>query len=260
MSVLDSFRLDGKRLLITGGSRGLGREMALALAEAGADVVLTARTPESLERTAADIRALGRKVLAITADMADASACTKACEQALAAFGPIDILINNVGGRREPTPVEAQSFEDWQRLLGFNTTSCFLCTRIIGGAMIAAGTGGRIINVASISAWKTLRGMGGRHYEAGKGAVLQFTRSVAADWAQYGINVNAICPGIFMTEANERWAKTSPDRIAGFLANIPAGRFGQPAEIGPLALFLASDASTYVTGATFVVDGGFDLW
>lgn len=259
MSVLDSFRLDGRRLFITGGSRGLGRQMALALAEAGADVVLTARTQESLDRTAADIRALGRKVTTITADMADAEACVAACEQALAE-GPIDILINNVGGRREPTPVEAQSFEDWQRLLAFNTTSTFLCTKILGGAMIREKNGGRIINVASISAWKTLRGMGGRHYEAGKGAVLQFTRSVAADWAGHGINVNAICPGIFMTEANERWAKTSPDRIAGFLANVPAGRFGRPEEIGPLALFLASDASTYITGGTFVIDGGFDLW
>ena len=259
MSVLDSFRLDGRRLFITGGSRGLGRQMALALAEAGADVVLTARTQESLDRTAADIRALGRKVTTITADMADAEACVAACEQALAE-GPIDILINNVGGRREPTPVEAQSFEDWQRLLAFNTTSTFLCTKILGGAMIREKNGGRIINVASISAWKTLRGMGGRHYEAGKGAVLQFTRSVAADWAEHGINVNAICPGIFMTEANERWAKTSPDRIAGFLANVPAGRFGRPEEIGPLALFLASDASTYITGGTFVIDGGFDLW
>ena len=259
MSVLDSFRLDGRRLFITGGSRGLGRQMALALAEAGADVVLTARTQESLDRTAADIRALGRKVTTITADMADAEACVAACEQALAE-GPVDILINNVGGRREPTPVEAQSFEDWQRLLAFNTTSTFLCTKILGGAMIREKNGGRIINVASISAWKTLRGMGGRHYEAGKGAVLQFTRSVAADWAGHGINVNAICPGIFMTEANERWAKTSPDRIAGFLANVPAGRFGRPEEIGPLALFLASDASTYITGGTFVIDGGFDLW
>ncbi|HMN84882.1 MAG TPA: SDR family NAD(P)-dependent oxidoreductase [Bauldia sp.] len=259
MSVLDSFRLDGRRLFITGGSRGLGRQMALALGEAGADVVLTARTQESLDRTAADIRALGRKVTTITADMADAEACVAACEQALAE-GPIDILINNVGGRREPTPVEAQSFEDWQRLLAFNTTSTFLCTKILGGAMIREKNGGRIINVASISAWKTLRGMGGRHYEAGKGAVLQFTRSVAADWAGHGINVNAICPGIFMTEANERWAKTSPDRIAGFLANVPAGRFGRPEEIGPLALFLASDASTYITGGTFVIDGGFDLW
>jgi gluconate 5-dehydrogenase len=260
MSVFDRFRLDGRRLFITGGSRGLGREMALAIAEAGADVVLTARTPESLEKTADDIRALGRNVLAINADMADPAACTKACEQALAEFGPIDILINNVGGRREPTPVEAQSFEDWQRLLGFNVSSTFICTKILGGAMIAAGKGGRVINVASISAWKVLRGMGGRHYETGKGAVAQFTRSVAADWAEHGVTVNAICPGIFMTEPNQRWAKSAPERINSYLAQIPMGRFGRPEEIGPLALFLASDASSFVTGAMYVIDGGLDLW
>jgi gluconate 5-dehydrogenase len=260
MSVFDRFRLDGKRLFITGGSRGLGREMALAIADAGADVVLTGRTPESLEATAAEIRALGRKVLTIAADMAEPAACAGACERALAEFGPIDILINNVGGRREPTAVEAQSFEDWQRLLGFNVSSTFLCTRLLGGAMVAAGRGGRIINVASISAWKVLRGMGGRHYETGKGAVAQFTRSVAADWAERGVNVNAICPGIFMTEPNQRWAKSAPERINSYLAQVPMGRFGRPEEIGPLAVFLASEAAAYVTGAMYVIDGGLDLW
>jgi len=260
MGVIDKFRLNDKRLFISGGSRGLGREMALALAEAGADVVLTARTQDSLDRTAADIRAFGRKVLAINADMSDAAACTEACERTLAEFGPIDILINNIGGRREATPVEAQSYEDWQRLFGFNVTSCFICTRIIGGAMVDSDRGGRIINIASISAWKVLRGMGGRHYEAGKAAIAQFTRSVAADWAQHGVTVNAICPGIFMTEANERWTRTNLDRLNGFLAQIPAGRFGRPDEIGPLAVYLASDASSYVTGSMYVIDGGIGLW
>ena len=178
----------------------------------------------------------------------------------MAEFGPIDILINNVGGRRENTPVEKQSVEDWQRLLGFNATSCFVCTRMIGGAMVAAGKGGRVINMASVSAWKVLRGMGGRHYEAGKAAVAQFTRSAAADWAEHGVTVNAICPGIFMTEANERWARTNPDLLNALLAQVPMGRFGRPDEIGPLAVYLASDAARYVTGAMFVIDGGFSLW
>ena len=193
-------------------------------------------------------------------DMADPAACTGACEQALAEFGPIDILINNVGGRREPTPVEAQSFEDWQRLLGFNVSSTFICTKLLGGAMVAAGKGGRVINVASISAWKVLRGMGGRHYETGKGAVAQFTRAVAADWAAHGVTVNAICPGIFMTEPNQRWAKSAPERINSYLAQVPMGRFGRPEEIGPLAVFLARDASSFVTGSMYVIDGGLDLW
>jgi NAD(P)-dependent dehydrogenase (short-subunit alcohol dehydrogenase family) len=259
MGVLDLFRLDGKRAFISGGSRGLGREMALALAEAGADIVLTGRDPESLATTAADIRARGRNASAIACDMSDARAAQDACDRTLGDIGAIDILVNNVGGRRESTPVAEQRLEDWQRLLDLNLLSCFVCTRTIGAAMLAGGRGGRIINIASVSAWKVLPGMGGRHYEAAKAAVLQFTRATAADWAAHEVTVNAICPGIFMTEANERWAVSKPEVMESFLARVPMGRFGRPDEIGALAVYLASDASRYVTGAAFVIDGGFSL-
>jgi len=259
MGVLDLFRLDGKRAFISGGSRGLGREMALALAEAGADIVLTGRDPESLATTVADIRARGRNASAITCDMSDARAAQDACDRTLGDIGAIDILVNNVGGRRESTPVAEQRLEDWQRLLDLNLLSCFVCTRTFGAAMLAGGRGGRIINIASVSAWKVLPGMGGRHYEAAKAAVLQFTRATAADWAARGVTVNAICPGIFMTEANERWAVSKPEVMESFLARVPMGRFGRPDEIGALAVYLASDASRYVTGAAFVIDGGFSL-
>jgi NAD(P)-dependent dehydrogenase (short-subunit alcohol dehydrogenase family) len=259
MGVLDLFRLDGKRAFISGGSRGLGREMALALAEAGADIVLTGRDPESLATTAADIRARGRNASAIACDMSDARAAQDACDRTLGDIGAIDILVNNVGGRRESTPVAEQRLEDWQRLVDLNLLSCFVCTRTIGAAMLAGGRGGRIINIASVSAWKVLPGMGGRHYEAAKAAVLQFTRATAADWAARKVTVNAICPGIFMTEANERWAVSKPEVMESFLARVPMGRFGRPDEIGALAVYLASDASRYVTGAAFVIDGGFSL-
>ena len=259
MGVLDLFRLDGKRAFISGGSRGLGREMALALAEAGADIVLTGRDPESLATTVADIRARGRNASAITCDMSDARAAQDACDRTLGDIGAIDILVNNVGGRRESTPVAEQRLEDWQRLLDLNLLSCFVCTRTFGAAMLAGGRGGRIINIASVSAWKVLPGMGGRHYEAAKAAVLQFTRATAADWAARGVTVNAVCPGIFMTEANERWAVSKPEVMESFLARVPMGRFGRPDEIGALAVYLASDASRYVTGAAFVIDGGFSL-
>ena len=259
MGVLDLFRLDGKRAFISGGSRGLGREMALALAEAGADIVLTGRDPESLATTVADIRARGRNASAITCDMSDARAAQDACDRTLGDIGAVDILVNNVGGRRESTPVAEQRLEDWQRLLDLNLLSYFVCTRTFGAAMLAGGRGGRIINIASVSAWKVLPGMGGRHYEAAKAAVLQFTRATAADWAARGVTVNAICPGIFMTEANERWAVSKPEVMESFLARVPMGRFGRPDEIGALAVYLASDASRYVTGAAFVIDGGFSL-
>src|SRR5208337_2157162 len=138
MSVLDRFRLDGKRLFITGGSRGLGREMALAIAEAGADVVLVGRDADSLTRTAADIRAIGRNAWPLQADAGTPEGCERACRDALA-LGPIDILINNIGGRRVNVPIEDEPLEVWQQMLDLNLTSTFLCTKLIGGAMLARG-------------------------------------------------------------------------------------------------------------------------
>lgn len=260
MSVLDRFRLEGKRLFITGGSRGLGREMALALADAGADVVLVGRDPESLERTAAEIRKLGREAFAIPADVGNPTDCESACRRALDEIGPIDILVNNVGGRRYNIPTEELPLESWQEILDLNLTSTFLCTKVLGGAMIAGGRGGRIINIASISGLVANRGIGGRTYETSKAAVLQFTRATAADWAPYGVTVNAICPGGFLTEPNVRWAQDHPDVIEAFKSQIPMGDFGQPEDLGPLAVYLASDASRYVTGAAIVIDGGYTLW
>lgn len=259
MSVLDRFRLDNKRLFITGGSRGLGREMALAIAEAGADVVLVGRDADSLARTSADIRALGREAWPLQADAGIPEQCERACRDALA-LGPIDILINNIGGRRINVPVEQESLEDWQQMLDLNLTSTFLCTKHIGGAMLARGQGGRVINIASVSGLIANRGIAGRHYETAKAAVIQFTRATAADWAPRGVTVNAILPGGFMTEPNQRWARESPHVIDAFKAQIPMGEFGRPEDLGPLAVYLASEASRYMTGASLVIDGGYTLW
>ena len=260
MPVLDRFRLNNKRLFITGGSRGLGREMALAIADAGADVILTGRNAESLEQTAADIRALGREAVAIQADIGNPEECEAVCNEAIEKHGPIDILINNVGGRRIDVPTDEFPLEEWQRILDLNLTSTFLCTKVIGGAMRQHGAGGRIINVASISGMVCNRDIGGRSYETSKAAVIHFTRAVAADWAPDGITVNAICPGGFMTEPNVKWAEENPKVIESFKAQIPAGDFGQPEDLGPLAVYLASDAARYMTGATLVIDGGYTLW
>lgn len=260
MSILDRFRLDGKRLLITGGSRGLGREMALAIADAGADVVLVGRDTDSLEKTAAEIRELGREARTIPGDMGRPAECEAVCRRALAEVGPIDILINNVGGRRINVLTEDFPLDQWQQIIDLNLTSTFLCTKVIGGAMIDRGKGGRIINNASISGMVANRGIGGRSYETAKAAVIQFTRAVAADWAPHGVTVNAICPGGFMTEPNVRWAAEHPEVIESFKAQIPAGDFGRPEDLGPLAVYLAADASRYMTGAALVIDGGYTLW
>ena len=260
MRLLNRFSLSGKRLFITGGSRGLGREMALAIAEAGADVILTGRDTASLDATAEEIRALGREAFTLQADMGNPGECEAACLRALEEHGPIDILINNVGGRLVNVPVQDQSLSDWQRIMDLNVTSTFLCTRIIGGEMVRRGTGGRVINVSSVSAMIANRGIGGRSYETAKAAVLQFTRATAADWAPHGVTVNAICPGGFMTEPNRRWSREHPEVISEFVKAIPMGKFGEPEDLGPLAVYLASEASRYMTGAALVIDGGYTLW
>lgn len=260
MSFLDRFSLSGKRLFITGGSRGLGREMALAIAGAGADVILTGRDAASLDSTAEEIRTLGREAFTLQADMGNPGECEAACLRALEEHGPIDILINNVGGRLVNVPVADQSLNDWQRIMDLNVTSTFLCARIIGGEMVRRGTGGRVINVSSVSAMIANRGIGGRSYETAKAAVLQFTRATAADWAPHGVTVNAICPGGFMTEPNRRWSREHPEVISEFVKAIPMGKFGEPEDLGPLAVYLASEASRYMTGAALVIDGGYTLW
>jgi NAD(P)-dependent dehydrogenase (short-subunit alcohol dehydrogenase family) len=259
MTVLDRFRLDGKRLLVTGGSRGFGRVIAIAAAEAGADVVLVARDPDALANTAAEIRDRGRRAWTFTADLGQPAICEDLCKRVLAEAAPIDILVNNVGGRNVDVPIEDSGLATWQRFVDLNLTQCFICTKMIGGAMLARGEG-RVINIASISGLIANRGIGGRHYETSKAAVIHFTRAAAADWASRGVTVNTICPGLFMTEPNQAWAKKSPQVIETFIHAIPMGRAGDPQEIGPLAVYLASPASSYVTGATFVIDGGYTLW
>lgn len=260
MSVLDRFRLDGRRALVTGGSRGLGRAMATALAEAGADLVIAGRDSASLDEAATALRTTGRQVDTVQADLGDPAACEAAIADVLATQGPVDILINNVGGRRDPAPLTEMSTERWRELVDLNLTSTVIGTRLVGAAMLERGRGGRIINIASINALVAGPKIGGRHYETAKAAVLQFTRTIAADWAPHGITVNAICPGLFMTEANQRWAKEKPEVIEGFVARTPMGVSGQPEDLGPLAVYLASDASRFMTGAALVIDGGYTLW
>ena len=260
MSVLDRFRLNGRRAFITGGSRGLGREMALALADAGADITLVGRDEAALNATCDEIRERGRIAVRLTGDVGQPAECEQVCQAALAQCGPFDILINNVGGRRINVPLAEQTLEQWQQILDLNLTSTFLCMKHIGGAMLAAGKGGRVINIASISGLIANRGIGGRSYETSKAAVIQLTRAAAADWAPHRVTVNAICPGGFMTAPNVRWANEHPDVITQFREQIPMGDLGPPEDLGPLAVYLASDAARYVTGAAFVIDGGYTVW
>jgi gluconate 5-dehydrogenase len=259
MGVLDRFRLDGKRALVTGASRGLGRAMAQALAEAGADLVLVARDAETLRQAGTELEQTGRRIALVPADLTAPQAVELMCHAVLAAHAPIDILINNVGGRRENVPVRDQTLADWQRLIDLNLTSAFLCAKLIGGAMLERRQG-RVINIASICGQVATRNIHGRHYETAKAALVGFTRALAADWAPAGVTVNAIAPGGFMTDANRRWFRERPELPSQIEAMIPMGRLGEPEELGPLAVYLASDASSYMTGAVLVIDGGYTLW
>ncbi len=259
MGVFDSFRLTGRRALVTGGSRGLGRAMAGALAEAGAALVLVGRDSDALKTARDELRQDGCDVDMIVADVGTPAGAAAACDEALSLDKPIDILVNNVGGRRADVALEDVSIADWKSFFDLNLTSALVCCQKLGQPMLDRGRGS-IVNVTSIAGPIAIRGIGGRHYEAAKAALAALTRSLAADWADRGVRVNAIAPGVFATGPNRKWFAEKPDFEASFRDHIPMGRFGEPAELGPTALFLASDASSYMTGATLVLDGGFTLW
>jgi gluconate 5-dehydrogenase len=259
MGVMDAFRLDGRTAFVTGGSRGLGRAMAQALAEAGAELILVGRDAGSLAVARDELSALGRRVDAITADVSTPDGAKFACDTALSLGMPIDVLVNNVGGRRLDVATEDVPVDEWQRMFDLNLTAALVCCQELGKPMLARGKGS-VINVTSIAGPIAIKGIRGRHYETAKAALAALTRSLAADWAARGVRVNAIAPGVFETDPNKKWFATKSDFRDLFLDHIPMGRFGVPAELGPAAVFLASDASSYMTAATLVIDGGFTAW
>ncbi len=259
MPVLDRFNLTGRRALITGGSRGLGLEMARALGEAGAELIIVGSDASHLHQACEELRSANLHVTSIQADLSQPPEAERLCDVLLRDHAPIDILINNVGGRRINTPTEDLPLENWQRILDLNLTQAFILTKRIGGAMIPRQWG-RIINIASINALWPGKAMRGRSYETSKAALTMFTKAVAADWAVHGITVNAIAPGPFLTDANKRWIGERPEFEDEVATSIPMGRWGSPEEIAPLALYLASDASSYMTGSVLVIDGGKLLW
>lgn len=259
MPILDRFNLTSRRALITGGSRGLGLEMARALGQAGAELVIAGSDETHLQNARDTLRSEGLSVQTIQADLSKPEEAERLCDVVLKEHAPIDILINNVGGRRINTPTEDLALEDWRRIIDLNLTQAFILTKRLGGAMISRKWG-RVINISSINALWPGKAMRGRSYETSKGALTMFTKAVAADWAVHGITVNAIAPGSFLTDANKRWIGERPEFEGEVASSIPMGRWGRPAEIAPLALYLASDASSYMTGSVLVIDGGRLLW
>jgi len=246
------FQLDGQVALVTGASRGLGAAIARALAHAGADVVLHASREEAGTVADSISTETGRRTACVVADLADDSAPGRLAASALAAFGRVDILVNNAGIIRRADAVE-HSDEDWDAVIAVNLTSVFRISRAIGRSMLERGSG-KIINVASLLSFQG--GVRVPAYAAAKGAVAQLTKALANEWASSGVNVNAIAPGYFKTD-NTRALVEDVKRYNDITARIPAGRWGEPDDLGGAAVFLASRASDYVHGHVLMVDGGW---
>jgi len=245
-----SANLAGAVAIVTGASRGLGRAIALALAGAGADVVCAARSKPDLEETALAVRSLGRRALVQSTDVALADDVERMVECTVAEFGRVDVLVNNAGFIL-PTPAERLREAEWRRVLDTDLTGVFLCAIAVGQRMIAQG-GGRIVNIGSMFGELGTRGV--LPYAAAKAGVHALTRCLAYEWARHGIRVNCIAPGYFYTDlSRDALDSAAGERIRG---RIPLGRVGEPAEIGPLAVYLASDASAFMTGEVIALDGG----
>jgi NAD(P)-dependent dehydrogenase (short-subunit alcohol dehydrogenase family) len=253
VGVLDRFRLDGKVALITGGTKGLGRAMADALASAGASVVLTGRTAETAEAVAREVaEAEGVKTLGLAADVAKSADVTTMVDRVLDVFGRLDILVNNAGINIR-RPIEQLEESEWDQVIATNLTGPWLCCRAAASPM-RKQRWGRVINVSSTLGQVGLADR--TPYCSSKGGLTLMTRTLALEWAPDGINVNALCPGPFATEIN-RPLLDNPELSAAMAAKIPQGRWADPVELGPVAVFLASEASSFVTGATILVDGGY---
>lgn len=253
MAILDRFRMDGRVALITGGNRGLGKAMAEALAEAGANVVGTSRSAEDAVAVAEQLTVqYGRPCRGYACDVTKPTDIQALVANVIAEFGQIDALINNAGINIRG-PIEALSLEEFKAVQDTNVTGMWLLCREVAPHMKARRYG-RVINVGSML---SVVAMPDRTlYATSKGAVLQFTRALALEWASWNITVNAMLPGPFGTEMN-RPLLEDPEKYQAFVSQVPLGRWGELEEIGGLALFLASDASSFVTGAGITIDGGW---
>jgi len=266
VNVKQLFDLSGRVAIVTGGSIGLGRQMAEGLAEMGAHLVLCARKEERCHQAAEQLQQLGVKAIAVGCDVKNPASIQEMVEATLSQFGRIDVLINNAG-ISWGAPVEEMRLEDWNKVIETNLTGTFLCAQAVGKVMIRQGraensagnnSAGKIINIASVA------GLGGAPaelpaigYHASKGGVISFTKDLACKWASHNIQVNAIAPGWFPTHMSKRVLEHHGEL---FLSHIPLRRFGNEHDLKGAAVFLASAASNYVTGHVLVVDGGQSAW
>ena len=249
---MTAFDLTGKKAFVTGASRGIGRIIAVALAAAGADVAIAARSQDGLAETAREVTGLGRKAFVFPLDVTHQEDVTAAVHEAIRLLGQLDIVVNNAGGMNFMVPFLDMRISGWEKIMRLNLDSTIYVCQAAGAHMRERGRGS-VINVASVA------GLAGAPfltpYGASKAAVISVTKTLAVEWAPAGIRVNALCPGWTATELNRNlW--DGPDGGRSTVANVPMGRWARPEEMGGPAVFLASDASSYMTGQVLVVDGG----
>lgn len=250
---IPDYDMTGKVAIVTGGSSGIGRAAAIQLAASGAAVAIASLPAEACYAVRDEIEAFGGRALAVPADVSDPDAVQEMVDTVVRELGGVDILLNNAGIGGAVLPLLEQSAEEFDRVLAVNLKGIFLCAKAAAAQMIRQGRGGRIVNTCSI-AYIEGRGFHGP-YGAAKGGVSTLTRTMAAEWAQYGINVTAVAPGLTRTPINDDLA-AQPEILGTFLEKIPLGRMAKPWEIAAMMLFLSSEAASFVTGTTVIVDGG----
>jgi NAD(P)-dependent dehydrogenase (short-subunit alcohol dehydrogenase family) len=248
----DLFSLEGKTAIVTGASRGIGAAIATAFADAGANVTLAARTTDEIEAIAEKIRATGRRALAVTTDVTKSDDIQACVDRTIEAFGKLDVLVNNAGGTKFMAPVLDLRPEGWHKAIALNLDSVFTFCQIAGRLMVERGSGS-VINISSMAGLHGAPGLA--YYAAAKHGVIGLTRTLAIEWGDSGVRVNAICPGWVKTELNKAyWEDENTART--FVERQPIKRWAEPEEIAAAAVWLASDISGYVTGASIAIDGG----